>query len=466
MIFHSLAFLLFLGFVLLIVWRLQHRWQNRFLLAASWFFYGCVTWWWLVPFAITMMLDWHCAKKLEDSPPERRKRWLLVSVVFNLSLLGYFKYRGFFLENVQALWAFMGWGETPGAMQFIVPAGISFYTFQSMSYVVDVWRRQMPACRSLRDYMLFVSFFPQLVAGPIERASHLLDQVQTPRTAPWEKATGAITLMLWGYVLKLVISDNAALFANKGFSLQSPSFPILWAGVLAFAVQIYGDFAAYTAIARGVARLLGFELMENFRHPYLAVSPADFWKRWHISLSTWMRDYVYIPLGGNRGGKARAARNVILTFVISGAWHGAAWNYLLWGLYWGLLVAADNLWGAKLRLPAWVRVPVMWGIVGLGWMFFREQDFAFLRSHLTLSPSAAPAADWQLGIWISVQLVILSVPFWLHAFWDHRLRAGWERYAARTGRGWLGEMALGSALFLLILILRSPESSAFIYFQF
>ena len=462
MIFHSLDYLVFFLVVLVAHWSLPHRGRNWLLLASSYYFYGYVSRAWLIPFVFTTTLDYTTARLIE-ARPARRRLWLLVSVVSNLSLLGWFKYRGFFIENVHAALSALGLGTSIEVLTFIVPAGISFYTFQSLSYVIDVYRGRMPACRRFDDYALFVAFFPQLVAGPIERATHLLSQVESHRSFPWNRATHWLTLILWGYLLKVVIADHSALTANKIFSIRDASFPLLWSGVFAFAIQILADFSAYTAIARGSAGLLGFDLMENFRHPYLANSPADFWRRWHISLSTWMRDYIYIPLGGSRDGKARATRNVLITFLISGAWHGAAWNFILWGLYWGLLVAADQAWGKRWRPPSWFAVPAMFALTCVGWLMFREQNASFLWRHFSLNPAAAPPADWQLGAYLFAKTCLLALPIGIHAWWDHRgssspLFSKLDSLAGRT--------LLSLALFTTILLLRSPESSAFIYFQF
>jgi alginate O-acetyltransferase complex protein AlgI len=460
MIFHSLDYVFFFIVILLLHWQLPRRHQIWLLLAGSFYFYGYVSRAWLIPFAFTIVLDYTVARLMETRPA-RRRTWLVVSVTSNLSLLCWFKYRGFFIENVQAALASFGLGTSPEVLSLIVPAGISFYTFQSMSYVIDVYRGHMQACRRLDDYALFVSFFPQLVAGPIERAPHLLAQVLGERRFPWENATRWLTLILWGYLLKVVIADHSALTANKVFAIRDASFPILWSGVFAFAIQILADFSAYTAIARGSAGLLGFDLMENFRHPYLAVSPADFWRRWHISLSTWMRDYIYIPLGGSRSGKSGATRNVLITFLISGAWHGAAWNFILWGLYWGVLVAVDQAWGKRWRPPAFLAVPLMFAFTCIGWLMFREQDASYLWRHFQLKPWAASAVDWQVAGFLTAKTFLLAFPILLHAWWDHH---GRHRFPALQSLP--GQTLLGLTLFTLVLLLRSPESSAFIYFQF
>lgn len=460
MIFHSLDYLCFFLVILLLHWQLPRRGQLWLLLIGSLYFYGYVSRAWLIPFAFTMVMDWAMGRLME-AQPARRRLWLSLSVASNLSLLCWFKYRGFFIDNIQGVLASLGLAPAPEVLSLIVPAGISFYTFQSMSYVIDVYRGHMPACRRLDDYAVFVSFFPQLVAGPIERASHLLSQVLGERHFPWATATRWLTLILWGFVLKVVIADHAALTANKVFSIRDASFPVLWSGVFAFAIQILADFSAYTAIARGSAGLLGFDLMENFRHPYLAVSPADFWRRWHISLSTWMRDYIYIPLGGSRSGKSAATRNVLLTFLISGAWHGAAWNFILWGLYWGVLVAADQAWGKRWRPPAVIAVPLMFALTCIGWLMFREQDADYLMHHFQLKPWAANSADWLIGGFLTAKTFLLALPLLIHAWWDLKGRHRFPTWDSLPTR-----IALSLALFTLILALRSPESSAFIYFQF
>ncbi len=231
-----------------------------------------------------------------------------------------------------------GWTCRHPSLAILLPVGISFYTFQELSYTIEVYRGTLRARHNFVDFAAFVCFYPQLVAGPIERASRLLPQVERPRSWSWPAARSALFLIIWGFFKKLVVADNVGVIANKVFSLDAPGFTVLWAGVFAFAIQIYADFSAYSDIARGMAKWLGFDLMVNFDHPYLARGPIDFWRRWHISLSSWFRDYVYIPLGGSRRGRARTLVNVFLTFLISGLWHGASWNYVLWGAYHGVLV--------------------------------------------------------------------------------------------------------------------------------
>src|SRR3954470_20130554 len=317
MIFHSLTYLVFLALVLALYWSLPRRGQNFLLIIASYIFYGWEHPWFLLPLWASTLVDYSCALGMERLPSQRRG-FLITSITASIALLARFKYYGFALENINALLANFGAEPIRNAMRLALPAGLSFYTFQSIGYVVDVYRGKVKASRDLIEYALYVSFFPQLVAGPIERAWHMLPQYHSTRAFDPVAARSAVLLMLWGFFKKLVIADQCAIVANKVFALATPAFPVLWAGVFAFAIQIYADFSGYTDIARASARLLGIGLMENFRQPYLATSPSDFWRRWHISLSTWLRDFVYIPLGGSRCSVARNSANLLITFTLSG----------------------------------------------------------------------------------------------------------------------------------------------------
>lgn len=391
MIFHSLDFVVFFLVAVAIYWRLPHRAQNVFLLLASYLFYGWVHPWFVGMMLVSTTVDFWAARRMEDDPA--RKKWYLwASLTANLGMLGCFKYFNFFVDNVRHVLALAGLDAAPLLLEIILPAGISFYTFQALSYTVDVYRGTMRARRSALDFALFVAFFPHLVAGPIMRAQNLLVQVERPRTFAADAARQALLLMVWGFFKKLVIADNVGVIASRVFSVRDPGFEMLWAGVFAFGIQIYADFSAYSDIARGTARWFGFSLVQNFNHPYIAHSPADFWRRWHISLSTWFRDYVYIPLGGNRVPGLQREMNLIATFLVSGLWHGASWNFVLWGLYHGVLVAVTGTLGRWLRLPerwpgplALVQIVLTATLMMAGWLFFRETDPAYLRHFLTLS---------------------------------------------------------------------------------
>jgi len=468
MIFHSLTYLIFLPLVLSAYWCLSRRWQNLLLVGASYIFYGWEHPWFLLPLWASTLVDYGCALGMERWPRWRRA-FLLVSVCGSLALLGTFKYANFAIDNLDTVLSGIGMPSLQLALHVVLPVGISFYTFQSIGYVVDVYRRQVPAERNLLNYALYVTFFPQLVAGPIERAGHMLPQYHGKRFFDAEQWRSALGLILWGFFKKVVIADNTAIIANKIFALSAPTFPVLWAGVLAFTVQIYADFSAYTDIARGTARLLGFELMRNFWHPYLATSPADFWRRWHISLSTWMRDYIYIPLGGSRCGAARNSFNLMATFVISGLWHGASWNFILWGAYWGSLLLLQRFVSA-LDFGRWIpwiaKVAGTFILAAVGWLMFRERDFGQLMSDFSLSPFHLSKRDWAMGLYFAELVALYSLPLAIHMFFKGILPR-WKIDLRLPGPAQFAlETALGIVLFMGILTLRSLTTSEFIYFQF
>jgi D-alanyl-lipoteichoic acid acyltransferase DltB (MBOAT superfamily) len=475
-IFHSFDFIVFFVVTLAVYWRLPHRAQNALLLTASYVFYGYVHPWFVTLIAGTTFVDYWVARGM-DARPARKRQLLAVSLVANLGLLGFFKYFGFFAENVQAALAALHWQVSLPVLQVMLPVGISFYTFQELSYTIDVYRGRLRARRSLLDLATFVAFFPQLVAGPIERAAHLLPQIESPRRFSWPAARDASFLIAWGYFKKLVVADNVGIIANKVFSLQDPAGPVLWAGVLAFGVQIYADFSAYSDLARGTARWFGIDLMLNFNQPYLARGPVDFWRRWHISLSTWFRDYVYIPLGGSRGGPWRTARNLLVTFLVSGFWHGASWNFVLWGAYHGVLVAVSRLLSPLVRLPAWLahavvplRIAGMFVLTHIGWLMFRETDLSVLLRDLQRWPFAGSQLELEAGAYLVLLTCVYAVPLWLDAIWTEWIRPGLtsrHRESAPVSPVTVGIKAvLAGAALALLLVFRSQQSLDFIYFQF
>jgi alginate O-acetyltransferase complex protein AlgI len=477
-IFHSLDFLVFFVVVVALYWRLPQRGQNILLLVASYMFYGYIHPWFVILIAASTIID-YCAARGMEQWPEHRRRFLWLSVLSNFGMLGFFKYFNFFVDNVGAVLSAAGVSVNGPLLRILLPVGISFYTFQAMSYTIDVYKGELKARRSLVDLAVFISFFPHLVAGPIQRASFLLPQVESRRRFSVAQAHSGFLLICWGFFKKLVIADNVGVIANKVFALGDPTFYILWAGVFAFAIQIYADFSAYTDIARGTSRWLGFELTENFDHPYLARSPADFWRRWNISLSSWFRDYVYIPLGGSRGGRFQWTRNVLVTFLLSGLWHGASWNYVLWGFYHGLLLivtrAGSIAPGADAqRRPSWLAVPQIAGmfvLTNIGWLMFRETEVSAIWRDLMLSPVGVSNLDRQTGLYLFLLAFLYSVPLWLQSVWvevdrgpaaerpsAEALPISWPRLA-------LQGLACGLAL-AAILVFRSRTSLDFIYFQF
>lgn len=474
MIFHSLDFVVFFVAVVAIYWALPFRGQNVFLLAASWLFYGYVSPWFVGPLIVATLTDFFVARAI-PTHPAKAKLLVGISLCVNLGMLGVFKYFGFFVQNVNSILTSAGLITFEPGLSIILPVGISFYTLQSIGYTVDVYRGRIAPCRNPVDYSLYVAFFPQLVAGPIERSTHLLPMITTPRTISAERIRSGLQLMLWGFFKKLVIADTVAITANKIFALENPDFALLWVGVFAFAIQIFADFSAYTDIARGAARIFGFEIMENFRGPYLSQTPHEFWSRWHISLSSWIRDYVYIPMGGSRCGATRNLLNLIGAFAVSGLWHGAQWNFVLWGLYWSLLTIAYRWLGVEstqLRrsVPACgavlAKIAAMFLLTCFGWLLFRETNSEYLFRFMTLNPLDVSYAQLQVAVVLGVHAAFFLLPLLAY---DMLARLPSPIISAWAGRPVLrrvSELAVACALFVSILVLRSPAPSEFIYFQF
>jgi D-alanyl-lipoteichoic acid acyltransferase DltB (MBOAT superfamily) len=397
MVFNSLTFLIFLAVVLTAYYRLQQRGQNLLLLAASYVFYGWWDWRFVSLLLFSTFFDYWCALWIEGQPsPAKRKLFLSFSMMINLGVLGVFKYFNFFADSLGHVLAFFGMKASFPVLHVILPVGISFYTFLSMSYTIDVYRGELKAARNPLDFMLYVAFFPHLVAGPIVRASYLLPQCQRARVINSTEVVNGIWQILMGYVKKVVIADRLAGIVNWGFGQPAPPFADAnaWLIVYAFAFQIYGDFSGYSDIARGLSKLMGFELVTNFKAPYLVTNPSAFWQNWHISLSTWLRDYLYIPLGGNRRGPTRTYANLMVTMLLGGLWHGAGAAYLLWGLFHGTMLAIHRAWGDLTGLgrrnkepvpaqetnsrrfwPAWLTdvalAVLFFHLTCVGWLLFR-----------------------------------------------------------------------------------------------
>jgi alginate O-acetyltransferase complex protein AlgI len=495
MIFHSLEFAAFFAVTITLYWSLTHRAQNVLLLVASYVFYGWVHPWFLALIVTTTLVDYLSARGMARWP-SRKKGFLWLSVSVDFGLLAFFKYFNFFVENVAAAAALAGWSIPMPLLRVALPVGISFYTFQSVSYTIDVYRGHLDARRSLLDMGVFVSFFPHLVAGPIMRASYLLPQVEGERRFSARDARDATLLLAWGFFKKLVIADNVGVIANKVFALKSPEFAVLWAGVFAFAIQIYADFSAYTDIARGTARWLGFDLVRNFDHPYLATGPADFWRRWNISLTTWFRDYVFLPLSfalsrrvegrrwlGVRDEIWSYAGATVTTFLLSGLWHGASWNFVLWGGYHGiLLVLARLVTPRRKRLRkgrAWLkplRIAGMFALTCVGWLLFRETDLVMLGHDLTRSPLGGTLLGRQAGAYLFTLALLYSLPIWIQSAWatgewadlvPSLSAAPAQPGSARPSLALVSTQAcLCGLLFAVILVFRSQTSLDFIYFQF
>lgn len=470
MTFNSVAFLQFFAAFLLLYHLVRHHLDHRNLLItiASLFFYG---WWdprFVALLVFTAAVDYAVGLKLEQPlEPARRKRWLALSLGTNLLVLGFFKYCNFFSTSLSTALAAVGWHIPASHLEIILPVGISFYTFQSMSYAVDVYRRDIPACRNFIRFLAFVAFFPQLVAGPIERAGHLLTQIESPRVIRLPMIREGLWLILWGLFKKVVVADNLAPIVDMAYHPTHHSGPLVALGTFAFAFQIYCDFSGYSDIARGAARWLGFDLMLNFNLPYTATSPRDFWRRWHISLSTWLRDYLYRPLGGNRHGPTRTHRNLLLTMLLGGLWHGASWNFIAWGAWHGLGLVIHRLWTSRPHAAASAANPLhtaaAWiatqSFVLYGWLLFRAGSLEeILRLSTALAnptaPAWFPAALHATATWIA--------PVVLMEFWMWRSRDPMRPLTLSKPLLILLQAALISA----IILCWSSAYSPFIYFQF
>ncbi len=388
MVFNSLQFLFFFIITYSLYLLLAHKWQNRMLLLASYTFYAAWDWRFLSLILFSTILDYCCGIQISEAEDKRKKKFYLsLSVIGNLSILAFFKYFNFFAGNLQDLLALLGVAIEPRFMNIVLPVGISFYTFQTMSYTLDIYRGEVKPTRQYLDFSLFVAFFPQLVAGPIERAKRLLPQILNPRIIRLDNFYEGCYLIFWGLFQKVFIADNLAYLVNPVFSDAGSQngFHVLLA-LYAFSFQIFCDFSGYSNIARGLAKVMGFDIMLNFNLPYFSTNPSEFWKRWHISLSTWLKDYLYIPLGGNRRGNLITARNIMVVMILGGLWHGASWNYILWGIYHGLLlilyrVCSEKIAGQKIsanlaiqRLWFFIRVVFFFHLVCIGWLLFRADS--------------------------------------------------------------------------------------------
>ncbi|WP_320814521.1 MBOAT family O-acyltransferase [Flavobacterium sp.] len=389
MLFNSIDFAIFLPIIFILYWFVTNnnlKRQNLLILIASYLFYGWWDWRFLFLIIFSTILDYIIGILLsEEENAAKRKFYLGISIVVNLGFLGFFKYYNFFLDNFVSAFSFFGQSISSSSLNIILPVGISFYTFQTLSYSIDVYRKELKSTKNFIDFAAFVAFFPQLVAGPIERASHLLPQFYKKRTFNYLNAVEGVKLIVWGLFKKIVVADNCAFFANKIFdNPELFSSGELFIGMIFFSFQIYGDFSGYSDIAIGISKLFGFDLMINFKFPYFSRDIAEFWRKWHISLSTWFRDYLYIPLGGSKGSKRIQIRNVLIIFLVSGFWHGANWTFLVWGLFHALLFLPllllsrnrTNLATKKINFSDVLKMIYTFLLVSIGWVFFRANSIA------------------------------------------------------------------------------------------
>jgi alginate O-acetyltransferase complex protein AlgI len=472
MLFNSWTFLFFAIAVFALYYVLPFRWQNRMLLVASYVFYGAWDWRFLGLLLISTVVDYYVSTAMVRQERQHVRRLILmISIAMNLGFLGFFKYFGFFVDSFNVLLHAAGLSAIAGRLDIVLPVGISFYTFQSLSYTIDVYRRQAQPARSLEDFALFVAYFPQLMAGPISRAADLLPQLTHPRTPRRSQMLEGAWLILYGLFLKVVVADNLAPHVARVFdpSYDPTGLECLLA-TYAFAFQIYADFSGYSNMARGLSKLMGIELVVNFRLPYLATSPSDFWRRWHISLSTWLRDYLYITFGGNRGSPWHTYRNLMLTMILGGLWHGAAWNFVVWGFYQGLILVLQRLWVEYVRPPApgrgespvthALKVAGMFQLTCIGWLIFRATSFGqiveFLAKIATDLRVTAPAAQLLFAVLLFPALV-WAVESYVRNADDPRIRPFWTRGAGP---------AVVTGLLAALVYLAAPAGQDFIYFQF
>jgi D-alanyl-lipoteichoic acid acyltransferase DltB (MBOAT superfamily) len=468
MLFPTLSFGLFFLVVYCVTWSLgrSNEWRKIVLLLASWFFYGAWDARFVALLFVSAFVNWALAQAIVRTDDDRRGRLLVtLGVAANLGVLGYFKYAGFFLEQLAALLTPLGFGRDLPLLQVVLPVGVSFFTFQAISYLVDVHRRRVPAA-NLLDLTLLMSFFPHLVAGPIVRGADLLPQFRRVPTIDRGVVAAALLLILWGLFKKAVIASQlaGALVDPAFFDPTSRSSFDLLLGAYGYAVQIYCDFSAYSDMAIGLAALLGYTFPRNFDQPYRAASLQDFWRRWHISLSSWLRDYLYIPLGGSRKGPVRTYLNLFLTMLLGGLWHGASWSFVIWGALHGGWLAIERFWSRHRpaglpHAPRWMGILLTFHIVVLGWIFFRAQGegeaFAYLGQLF--------AGDWRNTLVTPLSLALVALGLAIHAVPVSILQAT----AARVRHHAAPVIGLSLGVLILIVDAMRPEGVApFIYYQF
>jgi len=479
MLFNSYEFAIFLPLVFILYWfafQKKLRPQNLFIILVSYLFYGWWDWRFLFLVLFSSSLDFWVGLRLDAiENPRWRKVFFGLSCLTNLGFLGFFKYYNFFAESLTTSFAHIGVHLDPTTLYIILPVGISFYTFQTLSYTIDVYRRKLPAEKDPVTFFAFVSFFPQLVAGPIERATHLLPQFQHRRHFDSAQARDGLRQMLWGFFKKMVIADNCAKWVNHVFSdypHQSSSALIL--GAVLFAFQIYGDFSGYSDIAIGSARLFGFHLVRNFAYPYFSRDIAEFWRRWHISLSSWFRDYVYIPLGGSRVSTYKVLRNTFVIFILSGFWHGANWTFVIWGLlhtiyFIPLLLMNKNRKHIEIAatnrfLPSFkelIQILITFGMVSFAWIFFRAKDIQAAFGYIGCifkNPLLPLNRTADLKLMTLVFIGVMLVVEWLQRTRQHGLQM--DHFASKPLR-W----SIYLAVFLAIFVFGASQQT-FIYFQF
>lgn len=473
MLFNTITFWAFFFVVVLGYWRLNGTPRKFWLLAANLVFYGWWDWRFLGLLGSAILVSYFCALKIGDSgaAPGRRKLWLGIAVTWLLGWLFFFKYFGWFVESLVAFADLVGMGEFDWVFRVALPIGISFFTFQLLSYLVDVFRRSQEPTSDLLSFSLYVSFFPQLVAGPIERNESLQPQLESPPSKlDGERFREGLYLVLHGLFLKVVIADNLAPVVNSVFGRVSEgvTFPEVLAATYAFAFQVYGDFAGYSSIGRGVAKWLGIDLMVNFRNPYFADNPSDFWRRWHISLSAALRDYIFIPLSMGGSGLRQVMVGLFLTMLLGGIWHGAAWTFVAWGVFHGIWLSVDAAIrrarsGRREATTSWgrvIKVLVCFHLVCLSYVFFRAET---MRDAWTMISSIASPWDWtHFSLFAFAYVAFFCVPLLAYEFWLERRRD----LLAICFVGWPWRAALYIVILAGLLFFPAPNKYEFVYFRF
>lgn len=479
MFFNSFEYAIFLPIIFIIYWFILNknlRIQNLFVLLASYFFYSCWDWKFLFLLAFSTILDFTSGFKIYESNTQTKKKiWLIVSVSINLGFLGFFKYYNFFIESFADLIQKLGFTAHYSTLNIVLPVGISFYTFHGLSYVFDIYNKKIKPTHNWIEYALFVSFFPLLVAGPIERATHLLPQIERHRKFNYELAVSGLKQILWGLFKKIVIADNCAKAVNLIFnSYESQSGGTLFLGAILFSFQIYGDFSGYSDIALGSGKLLGIKLIKNFNYPYFSRSIAEFWRRWHISLSSWFKDYLYIPLGGSKGGVIKRIRNTFIIFLVSGFWHGANWTFLVWGGLNALFIMPSIVLKTNRKnldivakgkiLPSFnetFKILFTFLLSSFAWIFFRaeslNQAFSYINRMIVFL--SLPNLN-SLNIFIFPLLIFFMGVEWLGRENNYAIEKLF--YKSKTIFRW----SFYYFIIILLIIFGQKNSQEFIYFQF
>ncbi len=482
MLFNSINFAIFLPIVFILYWFVTKnslKVQNILLLGSSYFFYGCWNWRFLFLLLFSTLLDYYTGIKMSEAENKKQKKfWFWLSISVNLGFLAVFKYYNFFAQSFADAVAQLGFQVNPWTLKVILPVGISFYTFHGLSYVIDIYNDKIKVEKNFIDYAVFVSFFPLLVAGPIERATHLLPQIKRKRTFDYEKATDGLRQILWGLFKKIVIADNCAEFANTIFNNASDhSGSTLVLGALFFTFQIYCDFSGYSDIALGTARLFGIDLLRNFAFPYFSRDIAEFWRRWHISLSSWFKDYLYIPLGGSKGSMWIKVRNTFIIFLVSGFWHGANWTFIAWGFLNALYIMPSIVFKTNRNnldivakgkyLPTvkeFFSIVVTFGLTVFAWIFFRAVDLTHAFNYIggIFSGSLFTKPHFT-GIDRAVPILILTGIF-LIVEWLGRQ----QQYAiAHLGLTWYKPLRWSMYYVIILAVFYfTGKEQQFIYFQF